>query len=141
MNDRHPPLADMCADQTQMEIDIANKRFGRPGLVEFACLDAFDLAAVLAAVRDGERRFGGRRFTKVFIDINGSRDVGPLWTCVDRCVAPSSRCCFAPSPGPRKTLLDAGFCLYLAQGQPFLLWCPPHRASSWVSRTPGVFIC
>jgi hypothetical protein len=20
----------------------------------------------------------------VFIDINGSRDVGPLWTCVDR---------------------------------------------------------
>jgi hypothetical protein len=26
----------------------------------------------------------GKKFNKVFIDINGSRDVGPLWTCVDR---------------------------------------------------------
>eukprot|EP00285_Hemiselmis_virescens_P003305 CAMPEP_0173412944 /NCGR_PEP_ID=MMETSP1356-20130122/80733_1 /TAXON_ID=77927 ORGANISM="Hemiselmis virescens, Strain PCC157" /NCGR_SAMPLE_ID=MMETSP1356 /ASSEMBLY_ACC=CAM_ASM_000847 /LENGTH=145 /DNA_ID=CAMNT_0014374905 /DNA_START=144 /DNA_END=578 /DNA_ORIENTATION=- len=70
-------------DQTSHEIDIAKKRFGKPGLVEFACMDAFEMVSVLALAREWEKKVGSR-FTQIFIDINGSRDVGPLWTCVDR---------------------------------------------------------
>ncbi|EKX45178.1 hypothetical protein GUITHDRAFT_108822 [Guillardia theta CCMP2712] len=69
----------MGIDQTQAEIDIARKRFGQPGHVEFEVMDAFDMPAVL---RMQEKV--GRKFNKVFIDINGSRDIGPVCDCLDK---------------------------------------------------------
>jgi len=93
-------------DQTAAEIAIANKRFRVPGKVEFevgpermlyargapatwcalkltsVCeqvMDAFDMAAVLRL-----QSKIGRQFNKVFIDINGSRDIGTVCDCMDK---------------------------------------------------------
>jgi len=66
-------------DQTRAEIEIAKKRFRVPGKVEFEVMDAFDMAAVLQL----QKRIG-RKFNKVFIDINGSRDIGTVCDCMDK---------------------------------------------------------
>ena len=42
------------SDQTQGEIDIANRRFQREGVVEFACMDAFELPAVRRVMKEHE---------------------------------------------------------------------------------------
>jgi hypothetical protein len=47
-------------DQTEAEILIAKKRFGRAGVIEFEVMDAFDMASVLKL----EKRIG-KKFTKV----------------------------------------------------------------------------
>ena len=66
-------------DQTAAEIAIANRRFALPGKVRFEVMDAFDMAAVLRLQKDI-----GCQFTKVFIDINGSRDIGTICDCMDK---------------------------------------------------------
>ena len=66
-------------DQTAAEIAIANKRFRIPGKVEFEVMDAFDMAAVLRL----QKKIGSN-FNKVFIDINGSRDIGTVYDCMDK---------------------------------------------------------
>jgi hypothetical protein len=42
-------------------------------------MDAFDMAAVLRL-----QSKIGRQFNKVFIDINGSRDIGTVCDCMDK---------------------------------------------------------
>ncbi len=42
-------------------------------------MDAFDMAAVLRL-----QNKIGRQFNKVFIDINGSRDIGTVCDCMDK---------------------------------------------------------
>ena len=66
-------------DQTRAEIAIAIKRFRIPGKVEFEVMDAFDMQAVLQL----QKRIGVK-FNKVFIDINGSRDIGTVCDCMDK---------------------------------------------------------
>jgi precorrin-6B methylase 2 len=66
-------------DQTAAEIAIAKKRFAIEGRVEFYEMDAFDMAAVIKLQKQISRRFN-----KVLIDINGSRDIGTVHKCLDK---------------------------------------------------------
>lgn len=54
-------------------------RFGKEGFIEFEEMDAFDMGAVLRLQQRIQKRFN-----KIFIDINGSRDIGTVYDCLDK---------------------------------------------------------
>ena len=83
-------------DQTEAEINNARQRFAKENLVhtlrmlvrefsvmlllqEFEVADAFDVPRILQL-----QRRSGRRFNKIFIDLNGSREIGIVYACVEK---------------------------------------------------------